>query len=80
MLKCYQTPLRISLLNCQYKAVSAVIDWMYTSEVAYDPIFFSFVHYQSNSQKFLPLKIFQFAKHFYDLNQILIVLKIQFYL
>uniref|UniRef100_A0A915PP23 BTB domain-containing protein n=1 Tax=Setaria digitata TaxID=48799 RepID=A0A915PP23_9BILA len=33
MLKCHQTPFRISLRNCQFKAVSAIIDWMYTGEI-----------------------------------------------
>ncbi|CAG9530990.1 unnamed protein product [Cercopithifilaria johnstoni] len=33
MLKCNQTPLRISLISYQYKAVSNVIDWMYNGEI-----------------------------------------------
>ncbi|OZC05928.1 BTB/POZ domain protein [Onchocerca flexuosa] len=33
MLRGHQIPLRISLLNYQYKIISAIIDWMYTGEI-----------------------------------------------
>uniref|UniRef100_A0A0R3RQY6 BTB domain-containing protein n=1 Tax=Elaeophora elaphi TaxID=1147741 RepID=A0A0R3RQY6_9BILA len=33
MLNCHQTPFQISLLDCHYKTVSAIIDWMYTGQI-----------------------------------------------